>query len=74
MAKVTDRRETGERVGAAFAYSNGMKRLGVVWDADRIAKPKAMVPDTKITYVGMESPRDRIDDVAYLKITTTSTN
>jgi cytochrome c2 len=33
-----------------------------------------MVPDTKITYVGMESPRDRIDDVAYLKITTTSTN
>jgi cytochrome c2 len=31
-----------------------------------------MVPGTKMTYLGMENPKDRIDVVAYLKLVTTA--
>ncbi len=68
----------GRKAGSApgFAYSDGMKALGGAWDADRIntwiSKPSAMVPGTKMTYAGMESPKDRIDVVAYLKVITTA--
>jgi cytochrome c len=47
-----------------------------VWDADKInawiTKPSAMVPGTKMTYAGMESPKDRADVIAYLRIVTTA--
>jgi cytochrome c len=65
-------RKSGSSPG--FAYSDGMKALGVVWDADRIntwiTKPSAMVPGTKMTFIGMESPSDRIDVIAALKVAT----
>jgi cytochrome c len=67
----------GRKAGSApgFTYSGGMKAMGVTWDAqtiDRwITNPRAMNPGTKMTYLGMENPKDRIDVVAYLKVATT---
>lgn len=66
----------GRKAGTApgFAYSDGMKALGVTWNADDINKwisnPRAMIPQTKMTYIGLENPKDRIDVVAYLKTVT----
>ena len=67
----------GRKAGSlpGFTYSDGVKALGFAWDADKIAQwisnPRAMVPGTKMTYAGMENPRDRSDVVAYLKVLTT---
>ncbi|HEY2179761.1 MAG TPA: cytochrome c family protein [Caulobacteraceae bacterium] len=69
----------GRKAGTSpgFAYSDGLKTLGITWDADRInqwiANPRAMVPVTKMTYIGMENPKDRTDLVAYLKTVTSPT-
>ncbi len=66
----------GRKAGAepGFAYSDGMKSLGVTWDAASIDKwitnPKSMVANTKMTYIGMQDPKDRIDLIAYLKTVT----
>ncbi|HLZ84757.1 MAG TPA: cytochrome c family protein, partial [Caulobacteraceae bacterium] len=60
----------GRRSGAApgYAYSEGLKRLGVTWTPQTldswIADPRAVVPGTKMAYAGLEDPRDRIDVVA----------
>jgi cytochrome c len=68
----------GRKAGSApgFTYSDGMKALGVTWDAPTIDKwisnPRAMNPGTKMTYLGMENPKDRIDVVAYLKVISTA--
>jgi cytochrome c len=67
----------GRRSGTApgYAYSAGLKRLGVTWTAETldswIADPRAVVPGTKMAYAGLEDPRDRADVVAYLKTITT---
>ena len=65
-------RKAGSEPG--FAYSDGMKALGITWDAQAIDKwisgPSKMIPGTKMTYIGMEDPKDRIDIVAYLKTVT----
>ena len=67
----------GRKAGSlpGFAYSDGVKALDWAWDADRIEKwitnPRAIVPGTKMTFAGMENPKDRIDVVAYLKVLTT---
>jgi cytochrome c len=66
----------GRKAGAepGFAYSDGVKSLGITWDAASIdkwiANPRAMVPASKMTYIGMQDPKDRIDIVAYLKTVT----
>lgn len=67
----------GRKAGtlAGFSYSDGIKALGITWDADRIdtwiTRPSAMVHGTKMTYAGMVDPKDRTDVVAYLKVITT---
>lgn len=65
-------RKAGSEPG--FAYSDDMKHAGWIWDADRIDKwitnPRAVLPGTKMTFVGMESPTDRRDVVAFLKTLT----
>jgi cytochrome c len=65
-------RKSGTSPG--FAYSDGLKALGITWDATTIdkwiANPHAMVPGTKMTYVGMSDTKDRTDLVAYLKTVT----
>jgi cytochrome c len=66
----------GRKAGTSpgFAYSDGMKALAISWDADSISKwienPRSMVPATKMTYIGMQNPKDRTDLVAYLKTVT----
>ncbi len=66
----------GRKAGTSpgFAYSAGLVALGVTWDAGTIDKwitnPRAMVPDTKMTFLGMADPKDRRDLVAYLKTVT----
>ncbi len=68
----------GRKAGSApgFTYSDGMKAMDVTWDATTIDKwisnPRAMNPGTKMSYLGMENPKDRIDVVAYLKVVTTA--
>ena len=66
----------GRKAGTSpgFAYSDSLKALGISWDAETIdrwtANPRAMVPGTKMTYVGMSNAKDRTDLVAYLKTVT----
>ncbi|MHB8529482.1 MAG: c-type cytochrome [Caulobacteraceae bacterium] len=61
---------------AGFSYSDALKASGITWDAATIDKwitnPKAMVPGTKMTYIGMADPKDRTDLVAYLKVATSA--
>ena len=68
----------GRKAGsvADFSYSDGMKAYGIVWDADHLEKwitnPRAVIAGTKMTYLGMENPKDRIDTIAYLKTVTSA--
>lgn len=67
----------GRRAGTlpGFAYSDALKVSKIVWSADTLDKwiqnPRADVAGTKMTYLGMENPKDRIDLIAYLKVVTT---
>ncbi len=67
----------GRRAGTepGFAYSDALKISKITWDAASIDKwisnPRADIPGTKMTYLGMENPKDRIDLIAYLKLATT---
>ena len=65
-------RKAGSEPG--FAYSDGMKTAGWTWDADRInqwiTNPRAVLPDTKMTFIGMSDPTDRRDVIAFLKTQT----
>ncbi|MGH6956158.1 MAG: c-type cytochrome, partial [Caulobacteraceae bacterium] len=65
-------RKAGSEPG--FNYSDGMKSAGWIWDADRIdhwiENPRAVIPDTKMTFIGMPNPTDRRDVVAFLKTQT----
>ncbi|HEX3364747.1 cytochrome c family protein [Phenylobacterium sp.] len=58
---------------AGFAYSDGMKAFGEkqpVWDYDHLYMflkgPQAYVNGTKMTFVGLKQPQDRINLIAYL--------
>ena len=52
-------------------YSDALKHAGITWGEatlDRwLARPQAVVPDTTMTFAGMENARQRADLVAYLK-------
>lgn len=53
-----------------FAYSPAMKQSGLVWtppvlDA-YLAKPSAKVPGTKMIFMGLPTPADRANVIAYL--------
>lgn len=65
-------RKAGTEPG--FAYSDGLKSLGITWDADKIdhwiENPRAVVAASKMTYIGMANAKDRADVVAYLKTVT----
>jgi cytochrome c len=68
----------GRKAGSApgFTYSDGLKASGIVWDAASLDKwitnPRGDVAGTKMTYLGMESAKDRADTIAYLKTVTTA--
>lgn len=52
-------------------YTDALKHADITWDAaalDRwLARPQAVVPDTTMTFPGIENGRQRADVVAYLK-------
>ena len=66
----------GRKAGskASFTYSDDLKNAGWTWDADRIDKwitnPRAVLPGTKMTFIGMPAANDRRDVVAFLKVQT----
>jgi cytochrome c len=67
-------RKAGSEPG--FTYSDGMKQAGWTWDADRIdtwiTNPRGVLPDTKMTFVGVPDANDRRDLVAFLKVQTSA--
>jgi cytochrome c len=68
----------GRKVGtaAAYDYSDAVKGQAFTWDADHIntwiTDPRAMIPNTKMTFMGLKDPKDRTDVIAYLKVETTA--
>lgn len=57
---------------AGFSFSDGMKAAHLTWDAPTldkwIASPKDLVPETKMTFLGVKDPKDRQDIIAYLAL------
>ena len=64
----------GRKAGsvADYAYSDGLKAYGVAWDAARldawIKDPRAVVAETKMSFMGLKDDKDRTDLIAYLKV------
>jgi cytochrome c len=62
----------GRRAGdvSGFAYSEAMKRSGIVWTTatlDRfLANPMQAIPGTAMGYAGVSDPKERADVVAFL--------
>ncbi|WP_397400345.1 c-type cytochrome [Phenylobacterium sp.] len=59
---------------AGFAYSKGMAEFGAkqaIWDYDSlyefIKAPAKYMPGTKMTFVGLKKPEDRVNVIAYMK-------
>src|SRR5882757_3637718 len=63
----------GRKAGteANFAYSDPMKASGITWDAAKIdtwiTKPAALVPGTKMAFLGISNPAVRANIIAYLQ-------
>ncbi|HZC17887.1 MAG TPA: cytochrome c family protein [Caulobacteraceae bacterium] len=66
----------GRKAGThdGFAYSDALKSTGWTWDAARIdtwiTNPHAVLATTKMSFVGLNDPKDRRDVIAYLKTAT----
>jgi cytochrome c len=56
---------------AGYKYSGALAGMGGVWDyatLDRfLAKPKEMVPGTKMSFAGIKTPEGRADLIAFLR-------
>jgi len=54
-----------------FAYSDALKGSGIVWDEAKldewIKKPAALVPGTKMAFIGVGNDAVRANIIAYLK-------
>ena len=54
-----------------FNYSAANKNSGITWTEAELYQylesPKATVPGTKMTFVGLKKPQDRANVIAYLK-------
>jgi cytochrome c len=61
---------------ADFKYSDALKAANLTWDLptlDRwITDPKALVPNTKMTFAGLKDPNARRDAIAYLAAETSA--
>ena len=68
----------GRKAGTegSYKYSEGLKAAGFNWDAQHvdtwITNPHAMIADTKMSFAGVKTPKDRVDLVAYLKSETSA--
>jgi cytochrome c len=54
-----------------FAFSDAMKKANLTWDEATLdtylTDPKALVPGTKMIFVGLKKPDERAALIAYLK-------
>jgi cytochrome c len=54
-----------------FAYSDAMKKADKTWDDATLdtylSNPRALVPGTKMIFVGLKNDQDRQNVIAYLK-------
>ncbi|HTJ65026.1 MAG TPA: cytochrome c family protein [Alphaproteobacteria bacterium] len=63
----------GRKAGTegTFAYSDAMKASGITWDAAKIdawiTKPQALVPGTKMAFLGIADATKRANIIAYLQ-------
>ncbi len=63
----------GRKAGSVpgFAYSEAMKKSGIVWNEKTLARfladPAKTVPGTSMGYDGVKDERERTDLIAYLK-------
>ncbi len=64
----------GRPAGAlpGYAYSAPMRQAGLVWEPAKLdaylAEPRAVVPGTKMSFVGLKAAQERIDVIAYLML------
>ena len=64
----------GRKAGSLsdYNYSDPLKASGIVWDGaslDRwLTDPRADVPGTKMTFIGLKDAKDRTDIIAYLMV------
>ena len=62
----------GQKAGQieGFTFSDGLKNAGLTLDAPTLDKwienPRALVPDTKMTFNGIKDAKDRQDIIAFL--------
>jgi cytochrome c len=53
-----------------FEFSDAMKGSGFTWNPPTLDKwitnPRAALPETKMTFLGIKDPKDRMDVIAYL--------
>jgi cytochrome c len=56
---------------AGFVYSDALKAAGFTWNVAKmdawLANPKALVPGTKMTFLGVRDAKNRADLVAFLQ-------
>ncbi len=63
----------GRKAGskADFAYSDAVKKSGIVWDEAKIEQyitdPAKFIPGNKMAYLGVPKPEVRANIIAYLK-------
>jgi len=63
----------GRKAGsiADFNYSDGVKKSGLTWDAPTLDKwienPRQVVPDTKMSFLGIKDPQKRKNLIAWLR-------
>ncbi len=63
----------GRKAGSVpgFAYSDAMKRSGIVWNAQSLDRflddPMKAVPGTTMGYAGVKDPKERADLIAFLQ-------
>jgi cytochrome c len=64
----------GRKAGSVpdYNYSDAVKNAGFTWDAAHLDKwvtnPRADLPGTKMSFVGLRDPKDRTDVIAYLMV------
>jgi len=64
----------GRPAGAVegYRYSDALQNADFVWDAERLdawlANPRTYLPGNRMTFVGLDDPKKRIDLIAYLKV------
>ena len=54
-----------------YPYSSGLKDSGLTWDEATLTKwlhnPRSLVPQTRMTFAGLQKDQDVADVIAYLK-------